>query len=71
MTYQSVNPFDGKVSKTFPELTDQQLESAMATAATCYETWRRKTYAERAAVVEKAAAILHARADEFSRHATL
>ncbi|HEY5372447.1 MAG TPA: NAD-dependent succinate-semialdehyde dehydrogenase [Polyangiaceae bacterium] len=71
MTYQSVNPFDGKVSKTFPELTDQQLESAMATAATCYETWRRKTYAERAAVVERAAAILHARADEFARHATL
>ena len=71
MTYQSVNPFDGKVSKTFPELTDRQLESAMATAATCYETWRGKTYAERAAVVERAAAILHSRADEFARHATL
>jgi len=71
MTYQSVNPFDGTVSKTFPELTDPQLESAMATAATCYETWRGKTYAERAAVVERAAAILHSRADEFARHATL
>jgi succinate-semialdehyde dehydrogenase/glutarate-semialdehyde dehydrogenase len=71
MTYQSINPFDGKVSKTFPELSDKQLESAMATAATCYETWRRKTFAERVAVVEKAAAILHTRADEFARHATL
>jgi succinate-semialdehyde dehydrogenase/glutarate-semialdehyde dehydrogenase len=71
MTYQSVNPFDGTVSKTFPELTDPQLESAMATAATCYETWRGKTYAERAAVVERAAALLHSRADEFARHATL
>ena len=71
MTYQSVNPYDGKVSKTFPELTDGQLEAAIATAATCYETWRRWPFAERAAVVERAAAVLHDRADEFARYATL
>src|SRR5450631_3481165 len=71
MTYQSVNPYDGKVSKTFPQLTDSQLESAIATAATCYESWRRWPFAERAAVVERAAATLHERADEFARYATL
>ena len=71
MTYQSVNPYDGKVSKTFPELTDNQLESAIAAAATCYESWRRWPFAERAAVVERAAEILHERADEFARYATL
>jgi succinate-semialdehyde dehydrogenase/glutarate-semialdehyde dehydrogenase len=71
MTYQSVNPYDGKVSKTFPELTDKQLETAITTAAACYETWRRKSFAERAAVVQKAAEIMHTRADEFARHATL
>jgi succinate-semialdehyde dehydrogenase/glutarate-semialdehyde dehydrogenase len=71
MSYQSVNPYDGKVSKTFPELTDKQLESSIARAADCYETWRRKTFAERAVIVEKAAAIMHTRADEFARHATL
>jgi len=71
MTYQSVNPSDGKVLKTFPELTDSQLETVIGTSATCFETWRRNTYAERAAVVAKAAAILHTRADEFARHATV
>ena len=71
MTYQSVNPFDGKVAKTFPELTDAQLETAIQTAATCYETWRHKSYAERAKVVAKAAELMHTRADEFARHATL
>jgi acyl-CoA reductase-like NAD-dependent aldehyde dehydrogenase len=71
MTYQSVNPSDGKVLKTFPELTDSQLEAAIATAATCFQSWRQKTYAERATVVSKAAALLHARADEFARHATV
>ena len=71
MTYQSVNPFDGKVSQTFPELTDKQLEAAIQTAATCYETWRHKTYAERAKIVAKASELMHAHADGFARHATL
>jgi len=71
MTYQSVSPYDGKVLKTFEELTDKQLEMALETAATCFETWRHKTFAERAAVVAKAAAIMHARVDEFARPVTL
>ena len=71
MTYQSVNPYDGKVLKTFEELTDKQLERALETAATCFETWRHKTFAERAAVVAKAAAIMQARVDEFARPVTL
>ena len=60
MAYQSVNPYNGKVLKTFEELTDEQLETALETAATCFETWRHTTFAERAAVVAKAAAIMRA-----------
>jgi succinate-semialdehyde dehydrogenase/glutarate-semialdehyde dehydrogenase len=43
--------------KTFEELTDKQLEMALETAATCFETWRHTTFAERAAVVAKAACV--------------
>ena len=71
MSYQSVNPYDGKILKTFEELTDQQLETALQTAATCFETWRHTTFAERAAVVAKAATIMRARVDEFARPVTL
>jgi succinate-semialdehyde dehydrogenase/glutarate-semialdehyde dehydrogenase len=71
MAYQSVNPYDGKILKTFDELTDKQLEMALATAATCFETWRHTSFAERAAVVAKAAAIMRARIDEFARPVTL
>jgi succinate-semialdehyde dehydrogenase/glutarate-semialdehyde dehydrogenase len=71
MAYRSINPNDGKLIKTFPELTDAQLETALATAAACFETWRRKSYAERAVVVAKAAALMHARVDEFARPVTL
>jgi acyl-CoA reductase-like NAD-dependent aldehyde dehydrogenase len=45
MAYQSVNPYDGKILKTFEELTDKQLETALETAATCFETWRHTTFA--------------------------
>jgi succinate-semialdehyde dehydrogenase/glutarate-semialdehyde dehydrogenase len=71
MAYQSVNPYDGKILKTFEELTDKQLERALETAATCFESWRRTTFAERAAVVAKASALMRARIDEFARPVTL
>jgi succinate-semialdehyde dehydrogenase/glutarate-semialdehyde dehydrogenase len=71
MTYQSVNPADGKLLKKFEELTDKELATKLATAATCFETWRHKTYAERAVIVAKAATIMHERADGFARTMTL
>jgi succinate-semialdehyde dehydrogenase/glutarate-semialdehyde dehydrogenase len=71
MAYQSVNPYDGKILKTFEELTDQQLDTALENAAACFENWRRTTFAKRAAVAAKAAAIMSARVDEFARPVTL
>ena len=69
--YESVNPYDGKTIKTFVETTDAQLETKIAAAQKCYETWRQKTYAERAVVVAKAAELMHAQSDAFARLATL
>jgi succinate-semialdehyde dehydrogenase/glutarate-semialdehyde dehydrogenase len=71
MAYQSRNPYDGKVLKTFKELTDPQLESALQTAATCFDTWRHTTFAERTRVIKRAAGILRARSEDFARPITL
>jgi succinate-semialdehyde dehydrogenase/glutarate-semialdehyde dehydrogenase len=71
MTYESVNPFNGKHLKSFPEISDADLEAALATAQTCFETWRHKTYAERAFIVAKAAALMHARIEELAHTMTL
>src|SRR5579863_1423332 len=71
MAYQSVNPYNGKVLQTFEELTDEQLEKALASAVTCFEKWRRTNFSERAAVVTKAAAIMRTRINEFARLVTL
>jgi succinate-semialdehyde dehydrogenase/glutarate-semialdehyde dehydrogenase len=69
--YESVNPFDGKTLETFATITDEQLEKKLVAAQACYQTWRGKTYAERAAVVAKAAELMHAHVDDFARLATL
>jgi succinate-semialdehyde dehydrogenase/glutarate-semialdehyde dehydrogenase len=47
MAYQSINPYDGKILKTFKELTDKQLEQAIRTAATCFQIWWRTTVTKR------------------------
>ena len=71
MTYQSLNPATGKLLKKFEEVTDKELEAKIAAAVACYETWRHKSYAERAVIVAKAAALMHAKADEFAHTMTL
>jgi succinate-semialdehyde dehydrogenase / glutarate-semialdehyde dehydrogenase len=71
MIYQSVNPFDGKVLKTFDEFTDKQVEAAINTADSCYKSWRLTSFAERAVIASKAAAIMRDRVDEFARLMTI
>ena len=71
MTYQSVNPYNGETTKTFEELTDAQLETALATAQSCFETWRHTSYAERATIVARASDLMSGRIDELARTMTL
>jgi succinate-semialdehyde dehydrogenase/glutarate-semialdehyde dehydrogenase len=71
MSYQSINPYNGELVKSFDEQSDQQLEAAIATAAKCYESWKQLSYAERAVIVAKAAAIMREHAEEFARLVTL
>jgi succinate-semialdehyde dehydrogenase / glutarate-semialdehyde dehydrogenase len=71
MSYRSVNPYNGQTLKTFDELTDEQLEKSIATAATCFETWGQTAFAQRSAIAAKAASILRARVNDFARPVTL
>ena len=54
MPYQSNNPATGNLLKTFPEMTDAQLEAKMAGAAAYFAVWRHKTYAERTKIAARA-----------------
>ena len=72
MAYQSTNPYNGKVLQTFEQITDAQLEDKLAQASNCFENvWRHKSFAERSAVLARAAAILRERPQEFAELITL
>jgi succinate-semialdehyde dehydrogenase / glutarate-semialdehyde dehydrogenase len=71
MAYQSINPATDEEGQSFAELTDAQLEAAIATAATCFESWRQISFVQRAAIVSKAAAIMRERSDDLARLMTL
>ena len=71
MTYQSVNPFDGKTLQTFTEQTDAELAAAMDTATLGFATWRNMTFVQRAAVVTKAAALMREHSNKFAKLITL
>ena len=66
MSYQSVNPYNAQILKSFPEISDAQLQNAIATAHTSYLNWRAMKFEERSAILLKAAAMLRWRADEFA-----
>jgi len=71
MTYQSVNPNTGKTLKSFEHLNSAQLEKSLAAAESCFHTWKHTSYAERAVIVAKAAALMHAHVDDYAKLATL
>ncbi len=71
MTYQSINPFSGEAVESFNEMTEAELETAIQAAAVCFETWRKKTYAERAVIIAKASALMHQNADSLAHKMTL
>jgi succinate-semialdehyde dehydrogenase/glutarate-semialdehyde dehydrogenase len=71
MTYQSINPNNGKLLQSFEYMSSDELENSLATAQTCFQTWRHKSYAERAVIINKAASLLRAHVDDFAQLETL
>ncbi|MDY7579245.1 NAD-dependent succinate-semialdehyde dehydrogenase [Herbaspirillum sp. RTI4] len=71
MSYQSINPNDGKTLKSFDTVSDKQLDASLALAETCFQSWKTMSYAARAAIIQKAAVLLRADVDSFAKLATL
>lgn len=71
MTYQSVNPANGKLVQSFDEISDTVLETKLAAAAACYETWRNTSYAQRATIVAKVGELMHEQVDYLAHTMTI
>jgi succinate-semialdehyde dehydrogenase / glutarate-semialdehyde dehydrogenase len=72
VAYQTINPNDEQLVKSFPEHTDEQLETIISQSELTYKTnWSLKTLDERKAIIKKAASILREKRDEFAKPITL
>ncbi|HEX3289684.1 MAG TPA: NAD-dependent succinate-semialdehyde dehydrogenase [Mycobacterium sp.] len=71
MAYQTVNPYDNQIVATFDDLTDEQAMELLAQAQKTFESWSQTSFAERSAVIKRAAAIFRESSDEFARLLTL
>jgi succinate-semialdehyde dehydrogenase/glutarate-semialdehyde dehydrogenase len=72
MAYQSINPYNLQVLKSFEEISAKDLEAKLATASACFnDVWVKKSFADRAKVLARAAAILRERPEEFAKLITL
>jgi succinate-semialdehyde dehydrogenase/glutarate-semialdehyde dehydrogenase len=71
MAYQSINPYDGKLLQRFEDTSEAQLEMSLQQASDCFAHWRHSSFADRAAILHKAAALLRAQVDAFARPVTL
>jgi len=72
MAYQSTNPYNGQIVKSFDDIDDAQLESKLTAAQACFEqVWRHKSFAERKAVLSRAAALMRERTQAFAELITI
>jgi succinate-semialdehyde dehydrogenase/glutarate-semialdehyde dehydrogenase len=71
MTIATTNPATGETLKTFEPHGGEQIEQALAAAAKAFPLWRRTSFAERAAKMQKAAALLEERKDSLAGLITL
>jgi succinate-semialdehyde dehydrogenase/glutarate-semialdehyde dehydrogenase len=71
MAYQSINPNDGKLVRSFEHLSAGQLEVSLADAESCFHSWKLVSYAERAVILHRAAELMRTHVDDFAKLATL
>jgi succinate-semialdehyde dehydrogenase/glutarate-semialdehyde dehydrogenase len=64
--YAVVNPATGQTLATYPTTTDAELETAIASAAASYRSWREVPVPERAARIRRAAELHRERRDELA-----
>ncbi|MFZ3117193.1 MAG: aldehyde dehydrogenase family protein [Variovorax sp.] len=71
MAYETKNPYAGELLERFPDATDSQIAQAIADAHHAFLSWRETSFAERAAMMRRAAGLLREDAANYARLLTL
>ncbi|GGZ32265.1 MULTISPECIES: NAD-dependent succinate-semialdehyde dehydrogenase [Gammaproteobacteria] len=68
MAYATINPFTGELIKEFPNATDAEVTEAIESAHQAFLSWRNTSFANKAEILNRAAALLR---DSKRRYAEL
>ena len=71
MAIATIDPATGKLIKSFPALTDREIDDKLEAASRAARSWRVAPLAERTAVVRRAGELLEERKAEYGRLMTL
>jgi succinate-semialdehyde dehydrogenase / glutarate-semialdehyde dehydrogenase len=67
MSFTTINPATGKPTKTYDEMTTESAAAVIVKANEAWRSWRETSFATRAALMKKAAAVLRQRNRELAR----
>jgi succinate-semialdehyde dehydrogenase/glutarate-semialdehyde dehydrogenase len=65
-TLKSVNPYNGKVLKTYEEMTPEVVDAAIGAAHEAFLSWRETSFAHRAGILRKVAKLMRERREELA-----
>jgi succinate-semialdehyde dehydrogenase / glutarate-semialdehyde dehydrogenase len=71
MSIQSTNPATNKVIKSFEEMTDKAVDTAVAQATKAFETWKKTDFKQRSTLLHKVADLLRSKKDTLAKLITL
>ena len=71
MSIQTTNPATNKVVQSFDEMTDKQVDAAIAKAESTFQKWRKTTYADRAKVLHTVAKLMRDKKATLAKLITL
>ncbi|MEA3013795.1 MAG: succinate-semialdehyde dehydrogenase / glutarate-semialdehyde dehydrogenase [Sphingomonadales bacterium] len=71
MAYATINPYTGELLKTFPDASDAEIDLAIENAHAAFRQWKETSFADRGAILQKAADILRRDSDSYARLLTL
>lgn len=72
MSFRTINPATGELVREFPLQSDDEVFAALAQADRRYhDDWKKRSVAERAKIVSRAAQILRGKRDEYAKYPTL
>ncbi len=72
MAYQSINPYTGKLDKSFADIEANKLEEKLALAHSCFKhDWSQRDFQARTAVLKRAASLMRERAQMMAELITL